>query len=167
MKIARYDELVEFEVLWEELGPPSFKPIYAREPDRSRGGVFPELWYLNNCHVAGLQFLELARILLTVYDPKIPRLGPDQRKAMQSVDRKVRKIVLRLCGIALSNQHSPPGLVTAFVAIGMCGDRFTDLIEQEALLGVLAKLEAEHAYPTTNTQDSLKRAWGWSGYGSE
>jgi hypothetical protein len=167
MKTARYDELVAFETLWAELGPPSFKPIYAREPDRSRGEVFPELWYLNSCHVAGLQFLELARILLTVYNPKLPRLGPGQRTAMREVDLKVRAIVLRLCGIALSNQHSPPGLVTAFVAIGMCGDRFTDRIEQEALLGVLDKLEAEHAYPTTSTQDSLKGAWGWSGYGSE
>jgi hypothetical protein len=153
--------------LWEELGPPSFKPIYAREPVRSRGEVFPELWYLDNCHVAGLQFLELARILLAVYNPKLHRLGPGQRMAMRSVDRKVRGIVLRLCGIALSNQHSPPGLVTAFVGIGMCGDRFTDQTEQEALLGVLAKLEAEHAYPTTSTQDLLKGAWGWSGYGSE
>lgn len=168
LRIARYEELVAFETLWTELGPPSFKPIYAREPDRSRGEVFPELWYLNNCHVAGLQFLELARILLTVYNPKIPRLGPGQRTAMRSVDREVRSIVLRLCGIALSNQHSPPGLVTASVAIGMCGDRFSDRLEQEALLGVLTKLEDEHAYPTSSTQELLRGAWGWSGHaGSE
>lgn len=168
MRIARYDELVLFEALWTELGPPSFKPIYTHEPDRSRGEVFPELWYLNNCHVAGLQFFELARILLVVYNPKLPRLGPSQRTAMRSVDRKVQSMVLRLCGMALSNQHSPPGLVTASVAIGMCGDRFTDRLEQEALLGVLTKLKDEHAYPTTSMQELLKGAWGWDGYdGSE
>ncbi|KAJ5745602.1 hypothetical protein N7520_010784 [Penicillium odoratum] len=161
MRIARYEELVEFETLWAELGPPSFKPIYFREPDRSCGEVFPELWYLNNCHVAGLQFLELARILLTVYNPKLPRLGPGQRTAMRSVDEKVRAIVVRLCGIALSNEHSPPGLVTASAAIGMCGDRFTEKFEQNALLGVLAKLENEYAYPTLSTRESLKVAWGW------
>ncbi|KAJ5105077.1 hypothetical protein NUU61_002424 [Penicillium alfredii] len=161
MRVARYDELVSFETLWAELGPASFRPIYTRDPDRSRGEVFPELWYLNNCHVAGLQHLDLARILLTVYNPKLPRLGPGQRTAMRSVDRRVRSIILRLCGIALSNQHSPPGLVTASVAIGMCGDRFTDRIEQEALLGVLVKLEEEHAYPTYTMQRLLKAAWGW------
>lgn len=153
MRIARYEELVAFETLWAEVGPASFNPIYAREPNRSIGEVFPELWYLNNCHVAGLQHLELARILLTVYNPKLPRLGPRQREAMRTVDREVRNVVLRLCGIALSNQHSPPGLVTASIAIGMCGDRFTDRIEQEALLGLLIKLEDEHAYPTTSTQE--------------
>ncbi|KAJ5698343.1 hypothetical protein N7462_000348 [Penicillium macrosclerotiorum] len=162
-RIARYEELVAFETLWAKLGPASFKPIYSREPDRSHGEVFPELWYLNNCHVAGLQYLELARILLTVYNPKLPRLGPGQRPAMRSVDLQVRAIVLRLCGIALSNQHSPPGFVTAFVAIGMCGDRFTDAMEQEALLGVLAKLEDEHAYPTVSARELLKEAWGWDG----
>ena len=142
--------------------------MYAREADRSRGEVFPELWYLNNCHIAGLQFLDLARILLTVYNPRLPRLGTGQRTAMRSVDRKVRAIVLRICGIAFSNQHSPPGLVIASIAIGMCGDRFTDRLEQEALLEVLLKLQDEHAYATLSTREQLKEAWGWHEYeGSE
>ncbi|OQD87457.1 hypothetical protein PENSOL_c077G02280 [Penicillium solitum] len=162
-RIARYDELVAFGTFWSELGPPSFKPIYAREADRSRGEVFPELWYLNNCHIAGLQFLDLARILLTVYNPRLPRLGTGQRTAMRSVDRKVRAIVLRICGIAYSNQHSPPGLVIASTAIGMCGDRFTDRLEQEALLEVLLKVQDEHAYATLRTREQLKEAWGWQG----
>ncbi|KAJ5908077.1 hypothetical protein N7495_000759 [Penicillium taxi] len=167
VRIACYDELVAFETHWTELDLPGFKPIYTRESDRQRGEVFPELWYLNNCHVAGLQFLELARILLTVYNPRLPRLGLGQRTAMRSVDLQVRSIVVRLCGIALSNPHSPPGLVTASAAIGMCGDRFSDRLEQEALLGVLMKLEDEHAYPTSGTQEQLKRAWGWEGYDGE
>ncbi|OQE14682.1 hypothetical protein PENFLA_c036G00110 [Penicillium flavigenum] len=167
-RIARYDELVAFETFWTELSPPSFKPMYAREADRSRGKVFPELWYLNNCHIAGLQFLDLARILLTVYNPRLPHLGTGQRTAMRSVDRKVRAIVLRICGIALSNQHSPPGLVIASIAIGMCGDRLTDRLEQEALLGVLSKVQDEHAYATLSTREQLKEAWRWHGYsGSE
>jgi hypothetical protein len=163
-RVARYDNLVCFETLWKELGPASFKPVYARDPDPARGEVFPELWYLNNCHVAGLQHLELARILLAVYDPRLPRLGPGQRTAMRSVDKQVRSIVLRLCGIALSNLHSPPGLVTASAAIGMCGDRFVEKIEQDALFGVLVRLEDEHGYPTQNMRAQLGEAWGWDGY---
>jgi hypothetical protein len=160
-RIARYKELVAFDALWAELAPASFMPIYAREPDRSRGEVFPELWYLNDCHVAGVQHLEIARILLAVYNPNIPRLGPGQRAATRDMDRDLKSIILRLCGIALSNQHSPPGLITASVAIAMCGDRFTDRAEQQALLAVLVKLEDEHAWPTHATQKFLKEAWGW------
>jgi hypothetical protein len=34
----------------------------------------------------GYQYLELAHILLMVYDPAIPRLGPAHRSAMQLLD---------------------------------------------------------------------------------
>ncbi|KAJ5520479.1 hypothetical protein N7463_000932 [Penicillium fimorum] len=162
-RIARYDALIAFETLWTELGPASFNPVYARDPDPARGEVFPELWYLNNCHVAGLQHLELARILLVVYNPRLPRLGPGQRAAMRSVDKQVRSIVLRLCGIAMSNLHSPPGLVTTSAAIGMCGDRFVERVEQEALFGALVRLEDEYGYPTHNVRAQLEDAWGWNG----
>jgi hypothetical protein len=83
---------------------------------------------------------------------------------MRLVDRRARAIVLRICSIAFSNQHSPPGFVIASVTIGMCGDRFTDHLEQEALLEVLLKLQDEHAYPTLSTREQLKEAWGWHGY---
>jgi hypothetical protein len=163
-RIARYDTLVSFEEQWHQHSPPSFNPVYARDPDPSRNEFFPECWYLNNCHVAGLQHLDLARILLAVYNPRLPRLGPGQRTAMRSVDGQVRSIVLRLCGIALSNLHSPPGLVTASVAIGMCGDRFVERGEQEALFGVLIRLEDEYGYPTRNMRAQLGDAWGWDGF---
>ena len=43
----------------------------------------------------------------------------------------------------------------------MCGDRFTELSEQQALLDVLKKTESDHAWPTATAQAHLKRAWGW------
>jgi hypothetical protein len=47
------------------------------------------------------------------------------------------------------------------MGITMCGDRFTDLHEQEALLDVLKKTEADHAWPTATAQTHLKKAWVW------
>lgn len=158
---ARYGELVAFDALWTELGPASFNPIYSRDPDRTLGQVFPELWYLNDCHVTGIEHLEIARIVLAVQNPNIPQFGVGRRTAMQALDQDIKCILLRLCGIGLSNQHSPPALITASVAIAMCGDRLTDRVEQKALLGVLVKLEEEHAWPTHATQKSLKEAWSW------
>ncbi|KAJ5317356.1 hypothetical protein N7508_001864 [Penicillium antarcticum] len=166
-RLAHYDTLVAFSTLWKTLGPQSFEPIYTRAADPATGKIFPELWYLNNCHVAGLQHLELAQILLAVYNPRLPRLGLGQRTAMRSVDEEIRAIVLRLCGIALSNLHSPPGLVTASVAIGMCGDRFSKKEEQVALLGVLVMLEDDYGYRTSSMREQLGLAWGWEGDGME
>lgn len=160
-RFKQYDDLVAFESLWTEMAPPSFSPIYSREPDRDRGEVFPEYWYLNDYHATGIQHLELARVSLAVHNPRLPRLGASHRIAMSAADRDVKAALIRLCGIGLSNSHCPPNLITAGVAVGMCGDRFSDRLEQEALLGVLYKLEDEHGWPTERIRVGLINAWHW------
>jgi hypothetical protein len=42
------------------------------------------------------------------------------------------------------------------------GDRFTDRIDQEALLDVLVKTEKDHARPTASIQLQMKESWGWT-----
>lgn len=105
--------------------------------------------------------MELAKILLAVYDPTRPKLGPGYVAGMRALSQQLKMCVLRLCGIAVSNRKSPPGLVTAFLGIVMCGDHFEDRLEQEALLGVLDELEYENGWPVGDTRTILKDAWGW------
>jgi hypothetical protein len=45
-----YDALVEYHNGWDSLRPKSFGPIFSRPADPSRGEVWPELWYLSDCH---------------------------------------------------------------------------------------------------------------------
>jgi hypothetical protein len=163
--LERYEELVEFDRKWVEHRPLSFSPIYTKDADRAAGEVFPEIWYLTDCHVTGVQHVELSRILLAVYNPKIPRLGPGQKAATTRIERQIKEIVLRLCGIAESNKRVPPAIVTAAMGITMCGDRFTEKVEQERLLGILVGLESEHAWPTKTMQDQVREAWGWDSSG--
>lgn len=157
----RWAELRAREQRWAEVLPMSFEPIYYREPDAAAGEVFPELWYLVDCHVAGVQHVELARILLCVYDPSLPKLGPGHVAALQQLSQTLKTIVRRLCGMALSNPKTPPGLVTACMGIAMCGEQFTARAEQEALLGVLEEMEVEHARPEAWVGEELRRAWEW------
>lgn len=100
-------------------------------------------------------------MLLTVYDPSIPRLGPGAVAAQTALAAELRDIVLRLCSIAMSNRDVPPGLVTACMGIAMCGEYFTDQHEQYALLGVLEKMERDHGWPAQETARDLRSAWGW------
>ncbi|KIX04785.1 uncharacterized protein Z518_05656 [Rhinocladiella mackenziei CBS 650.93] len=155
-------KLKELERTWSEILPASFEPIYFREPNRDRGEVFPEICYLADCHVAGVQHVELARILLAVYDPTRPKLGPGHVASMRSLSQELKTIVLRLCGIAVSNRKSPPSMVTALLAIVVCGDHFDDRMEQQALLDVLDEVENEQAWPAGNSREILKQCWGWS-----
>ena len=134
-----YDELLERNQRWMELRPNSFSPIYYREPDTMKGEIFPDIWCLSDCHgilsypvfitrpnmlnnhtVTGIQHISLARILLTVYNPRNPRLGPGSKAALRNMEDEVKSIVRRLCGIALSNRKTPPAMNTACIAIAMC-----------------------------------------------
>ncbi|OAP55899.1 hypothetical protein AYL99_10051 [Fonsecaea erecta] len=152
--------LKQYEEMWPEVLPASFEPLYYRDPDRSKGEVFPEVCYLADCHVTGVQHVELAKILLAVYDPTRPKLGPGHVASMKALSQELRTIVLRLCGIAMSNRKTPPGLVTALLGIVVCGDHFEDRMEQDALFGILDELEYTHAWPIGNTRKLLKDAWG-------
>ena len=79
----------------------------------------------------------------------------------QYLQADVTDIVKRLCGIAISNRRAPPAMNTACIAIAMCGDMFTELRDQQALLEVLKYTDTQHAWPTTDIQERLKQSWGW------
>lgn len=157
----RYEELIDFPRKWLKYHPRSFAPTYYREPDRTKNEILPQLWYAEDCHVAGIQHMILAMILLTVYRPDVPRLGLGQREAMMVMDSNIKSMVLEICGIATSNRQCPPSLLTATIAITMCGDRFIDPLEQQALLNVLIETDQDNAWPTASMQATLKKAWGW------
>jgi hypothetical protein len=78
----------------------------------------------------------------------------------------VSKIVKRLCGVAISNRRAPPAMNTACMAIAMCGDQFTNVNEQRAIMDVLEYTDTKHAWPTLEIQNRLKEAWGWMRVGS-
>ncbi|KAJ0336345.1 hypothetical protein KNSL1_013315 [Colletotrichum chrysophilum] len=68
---------------------------------------------------------------------------------------------VELCGTALSNKDTIPAMFTACMGVTACGDRFTDHVEQRALLDILVKTDVHHMWPTASAQSHLKRAWGW------
>jgi len=161
-KNADYDQLMEYHRGWDMLRPSSFDPIFTQPPDTPKGGTYPEIYYLSDCHVTAVQHFDLAKILLTVYDTRIPRLGPAQRTALKRIEEEVSTIVKRVCGVAMSNRRAPPNLITACMAIAVCGDQFTDLEEQKSLLDILIYNDTKNAWPTNDMQSRLKKAWGWT-----
>ncbi|RFU23792.1 hypothetical protein B7463_g12547, partial [Scytalidium lignicola] len=156
-----YDALVEYQRAWQQLRPHSFDPIYDKPANPSLGEIYPELWFLSNCHVTGVQHYDLARILLTVFNPRIPRFGPAHREAVRRVELEIMDIVKRVCGVAISNRRVPPAMNSACIAIAMCGEQFSDIREREAILDILNYTETQHAWPTSEIQNRLKTLWEW------
>lgn len=161
-----YDMLVQYHEGWENLRPQSFDALYQRGATWNTKQALPEIWYLSDCHVTAHQHMDISQILLTTYNPRIPRLGPGHRAASQRIEAQINTIVKRLCGVAISNHRSPPAMNTACMAISMCGEQFTKIEEQESILEVLKYTEKQHAWPTKHIQDRLIEAWRCSGKGT-
>lgn len=156
----RWHELQVYERQLSMALPRSFEPIYSRPADPGLSEVFPEIWHLNTYHRTGTTHLELARILLAVFDPTRPRLGPGAMASQRELGRQLREIVLRLCGIAMCNRQSPPAFIEALMGITTCGEYFETSREQNALLDILTIMGEEQAHPTLKVKNTLRRAWG-------
>lgn len=44
-------------------------PIFEKKADRSRGELFPAIWYSSDEHVTAVQHLEIANMILTAQNP--------------------------------------------------------------------------------------------------
>lgn len=85
--------------------------------------------------VIGIQHHVLARIMLAIFDPNLPRIGSSRSSAVRAmevcilqalvdiylcVQIQVESSLKSVCGIALSNRWTPPGMFTAAMAIAIC-----------------------------------------------
>ncbi|CAI0644634.1 unnamed protein product [Colletotrichum noveboracense] len=159
---SEYQRLVEYDHNWLRERPLSWLPIAYSEPDPAADQAFPRIFYINHAvEVIGNVHGTLARALLMCHDESIPRIGPARRLARQKLDNDIRTQIRELCGTALSNKDTIPAMFTACMGVTACGDRFTDHVEQRALLDILVKTDVHHMWPTASAQSHLKRAWGW------
>lgn len=133
---SRYEELVSIYHRWMEEKSISFFPVYSDVPNKDRGEIFPRKWFLDNCQILAEQTVGLINRLLKAFDPAIARVGPGQRRAMESIDAKLKSTVLDICGIAISNRQEPNALLTVSIATAICGDCFSDRTEQQAFMDV-------------------------------
>ncbi|KAH8759824.1 hypothetical protein F5883DRAFT_647726 [Diaporthe sp. PMI_573] len=122
-----------------------FIPVLKREADRSRGEVFPLIWYASDGEVTATQHFILARTVLIAENPSLKH-SPD-RGLSRGAEHQVRSHVLQLCGLAMHHLGSAPNLVTAALGIMLYGDYFQDPWERAALLRVLDEWKSKYAWP--------------------
>ncbi|KAI5860836.1 hypothetical protein GGS23DRAFT_212361 [Durotheca rogersii] len=157
--VGHWNALNEAAKKWSIVRPTSFNPFFYRE--RTPTLAFPEVWHGSSCHVIGIQHHILAELFLTQFDPTIPKVGTRRRAAVKQMTHRIETLVRELCGIGVCNQWTPPSMFTACMGIAMFGDHFSEPADQEALLDLLRRTEADHARPTAAIQQQLKKAWGW------
>ncbi|PHH89504.1 hypothetical protein CDD83_5947 [Cordyceps sp. RAO-2017] len=140
-RLVKQQEHLERQVL------ATFRPTYQRAADKSKGEIFPIIWYGSNIEVTSVQLGLIAKAVLVAENPLLNRAQPTSRASLRKVENEVRVLLLDLCGIALCNPASPPALVQAALGIGMYGDFFTDQYERQAIRTVVERYRDAHAWP--------------------
>ncbi|GJN76077.1 hypothetical protein PLIIFM63780_010312 [Purpureocillium lilacinum] len=140
MRLMKQQELLEHDIL------PAFQPLYQKSADKTKGEIFPTIWYGSNIEVTSVQLGLIAKSVLVAENPFL-KAQSASRASWRKVENEVRLLLLELCGIALCNPASPPALVQAALGIGMYADFFTDQYERQAIRGVVERYRDTHAWP--------------------
>lgn len=53
-----------------------FQPIFYREPDKTKGEIFPTVWYGSNIEVTSIQQAIIAKAILTAENPYLKYVAP-------------------------------------------------------------------------------------------
>lgn len=122
-----------------------YLPIFKQSPNKTKGEVFPKVWYGSDLVVTGVQHVMIAKMVLTAEAPGLSVIN--DRKAHRNVEADVRKIVLDLCGTTIHHPSCPPTYVNAIIGILLYGEFFTEEWERQALAEVVASFRAMKAWP--------------------
>ncbi|KAM4065862.1 fungal zn(2)-Cys(6) binuclear cluster domain-containing protein [Hirsutella rhossiliensis] len=140
VRLAKQQEHLEQHILI------NFRPLFQRAADKSRGEIFPTIWYGSNIEVTSVQLGLIAKAVLVAENPSL-RNPVASRANWRQVENEVRVLLLDLCGVALCNPASPPALVQAALGIGVYSDFFTDPYERQAIRTVVERYRDTHAWP--------------------
>ncbi|KAI1429211.1 hypothetical protein F5Y12DRAFT_728637 [Xylaria sp. FL1777] len=172
-----WDQLWVYLEDWDRARPSSFNPLNQFNRESSLDGfpsenhnqsadgsqIFPEIYFVSDCPVAGNQYLELCKILLLAHDPRMPTLGLGRTKSIQIQEDRIRQAVRVVCGICLSNPEFTPARILAGLVIGMAGELFKDASETVQMLEILSKAEKHIGWPGIKVSPKLQEFWGLEG----
>ncbi|KAL4776635.1 hypothetical protein BDW60DRAFT_224247 [Aspergillus nidulans var. acristatus] len=156
--LSEYERLRHHQQLLITTYSSQLTPILHRLADRTKGEIFPVVWYATDAQVTGVQHLEMARMILIAENPRLLENGVP-RSMHRKTEFIVRNIVLNLCGIAVDVSKRMPALVNAVISILLYGEYFTDLAERNALLNIIELIKDMRAWPLRKGVERLQRAW--------
>ncbi|PWY87106.1 hypothetical protein BO94DRAFT_556622 [Aspergillus sclerotioniger CBS 115572] len=140
--------------------PPSFIPVYTT-PGNIKEGLFPNKWYMDECHIVAAQSLCFVRILLGAFNPRLLGLSLGNGIGMEAAAEEVRDAVWEVCGIGVSNRWNPTGMLIAAFAVVVCAERFRGRKrQQEVLMGVVREMREERNYwPGVEMEKRVRDVW--------
>ncbi|KAL4861235.1 hypothetical protein BDV12DRAFT_191214 [Aspergillus spectabilis] len=132
------------------------KPLLDLKAKKSKGEVFPTIWYSFDVQITAIQHFRLAQLILTAENPQLENAN---RATHRKAEAEVRSFVLELCGIALCHRQIQPALVNAVIAITLYGEYFTDQEDRDALVGIISMTSDIRAWSMRKPYERLRERW--------
>ncbi|KAF4964572.1 hypothetical protein FSARC_7531 [Fusarium sarcochroum] len=143
---------------WDRYKPETFIPVFYQDRAPSQGRMFPVVSLLIDACVFGLTHYYFCMLMMLVHDPRTPKVGAQYLESQKRTKEKILYYLRMLCGLACSSPV-PPGRGVTCLAISLFGAWITNRAEQDAVIGVLEKVDLEDAWTTSRMQQDLKAQW--------
>ena len=160
----QWRRLIEIADGWYSDRPSHAAPLRTIEADCDVGTVdgeltFPELLMGHPAHVCDLQYYYLARLVLTLWDPSVPRVGVYARNLQKACDKEMFRYLRLVIGLANSNAQASNGGFMACHLLVACEPYLVQQIERKAALGFLEDVRPRIGWPPRKIMDRLRQRW--------
>lgn len=156
---------------WNETKPAHFAQLWP--PDLSTTGPegsimtsdgsfksFAEIIMMNDVHVVAMQYYDLAKLLLTSHNPRMPRFGIEAVRMHREADRQAVILLRTIVGLALSNPKCTNARHTACHVLHACGIWLSEDRHRREAIDFLTMMEHHVGWRKGNIIEMLKQQWG-------
>ena len=169
---SQWRKLNEMADAWYHDRPAHAAPLWTIEADCDSQGLegtidgeltFPELLMGHPAHVCALQYYYLARLVLTLWDPAVPRVGLHARRLQKACDREMFRYLRLVIGLAYSNSQVANGGFLACHLLVACEPYLERKSEQKAALRFLEDVRPRIGWPPKRMWNHLRSRWNDEG----
>lgn len=145
--------------IWDRDKPSTYQPIRYVPRNAAQGQHFPEMWMLATFYVVGLQYYHIAQMLLAVSGSTDAMRSFGGLQAHRSMERKVRRHLVRVLGLAHSNPKAENAWFSARHCLVVWGGTLRNPNDQVAALSFLQDMEERTGWASSQLIDWLRSQW--------
>lgn len=157
----RLDEEVE---TWNRSKPWHATPLWVDLSRSTRGTAFPTVWLTRPAHVVSHQHYCLARIMLAIFNPHLPKPGFDTLRQRIEADASIYNNLRLVVELAISNSSIISACFHASHVLETCGAYLKDPAEQKEVVEFLYDFEHRTGWHTKRIIQQLEGQWRGAAY---
>ncbi|EON61118.1 hypothetical protein W97_00329 [Coniosporium apollinis CBS 100218] len=144
---------------WNSSKPWDFAPLWIEELGSPGDQPWPEVMMSQNAQVVGMQYYCLANIILSIYDPRLSKLGFEGHRLRKLSEAIVLKNLRMVISLAVCNDDVGSAMFHASHILSTCGSYLTDPIEREGAVDFLARMQRQMGWHTSHIISNLREQW--------